>query len=56
MGLYCLIAFVILSLGTHSPDFRPDRAMRAAFVYRALLALSLLGLVGSVVVLINGGK
>jgi hypothetical protein len=55
-GVFCLMAFVMLGLGSNSPDFRPDRAMRAAYVYRAVLLLSVLGFIGSVVVLIKSRK
>ena len=56
VGLFCLMAFVMLSLGTNSPDFRPDRAIRAAYVYRAVLLISVLGFVSSFVVLIRSSK
>ena len=55
-GLWCLVAFVMLSLGTHSRDFNADRAMRAVYVYRAVLLISVLGIVSSIVVLIKCRK
>lgn len=53
-GAFCLLAFVMLSLGSNSLDYRPDSAMRAAYFYRVILLISVLGFVGSVVALIKG--
>gem|GEM_PF-4331251 len=52
-SLYCLLAFVILSLGGNSVDFRPNRAMRAAQIYGAVLLVSVVGFVGCLVVVIR---
>lgn len=54
--LFCLMAFVMLGLSTHNPNFTPDRAMRAASIYRAILLISIVGYVGSIVVLIRNRK
>jgi len=55
-GVFCLIAFAMLGLSTHSVNFRPERAIRFVYLYRALLFISVLGFVGSVVVLIRGRR
>jgi len=56
LSLYCLFAFVMLSLGSNSVDFRPDRAMRSVQIYRAVLLVSVVGFVSCLVVLIRARK
>jgi hypothetical protein len=58
-AFFCLMAFVMLSLGNEGSEFRSDAAMWAASIYRAVLLISIVGFVGfvgSVVVLIRGRK
>jgi len=54
--VFCLIAFVMLGLSSHNPNFTPDRAMRTAAIYRAILLISVVGYAGSIVVLIRSRK
>ena len=54
--LFCIVAFAMLGLSTHNPNFTPDRAVRAASFYRAIFLMSVVGFVVSVVVLIRSRK
>jgi hypothetical protein len=56
LAIFCLVAFVMVSLGSEGRDSIPEAAMQAVSIYRALLLISVVVFIGSIVVLIRGRK